>query len=301
MAVDDSNAGDAVTETGVVVGDPSAAGNVLTNDTDVDTGDTRTVTAVNGATANVGAPLVGLYGTLTLLANGSWTYTLNDADPDTNALTQGQAASDAFTYTVSDANGGSSTAALTIAITGANDAPVAVDDGNAGDAVTESGVVVGDPSATGNVLTNDIDPDSGDTKTVTEVNGSAAQRRRAAGRHLRHADAPGRRQLDLYAQRRRSRHQRAGAGSDRHRRRHLHCFRHQRRHLVRVADHHHYRRQRRAGGDRGGGQRRGDGRRRSRCWKWTALSTSATSISTTRTSHRSRRAKPAKSEPLSRT
>ena len=174
VAVDDSNAGDAVTETGVVVGDPSAAGNVLTNDTDVDTGDTRTVTAVNGATANVGAPLVGLYGTLTLLANGSWTYTLNDADPDTNALTQGQAASDAFTYTVSDANGGSSTAALTIAITGANDAPVAVDDGNAGDAVTESGVVVGDPSATGNVLTNDIDPDSGDTKTVTEVNGSAA-------------------------------------------------------------------------------------------------------------------------------
>ena len=173
VAVDDSNAGDAVTESGVVVGDPSAAGNVLTNDTDVDTGDTRTVTAVNGATANVGAPLVGLYGTLTLLADGSWTYALDNADPDTNALAQGQAASDAFTYTVTDANGGSSTAALTIAITGANDAPVAVDDGNAGDAVTESGVVVGDPSATGNVLTNDIDPDSGDTKTVTEVNGSA--------------------------------------------------------------------------------------------------------------------------------
>ena len=173
VAVDDSNAGDAVTESGVVVGDPSAAGNVLTNDTDVDTGDTRTVTAVNGSALNVGAPLVGIYGTLTLLADGSWTYALDNADPDTNALAQGQAVSDAFSYTVTDGNGGSSSAALTIAITGANDAPAAVDDGNAGDAVTESGVVVGDPSATGNVLTNDTDPDSGDTKTVIKVNGSA--------------------------------------------------------------------------------------------------------------------------------
>ena len=66
MAVADSNGGDPVTETGVVAGDPSAAGNVLTNDTDVDTGDTRTVTAVNGSAPNVGAPLVGIYGTLTL-------------------------------------------------------------------------------------------------------------------------------------------------------------------------------------------------------------------------------------------
>ena len=55
MAVADSNAGDAVSESGVnpgntpFAGDPSAAGNVLTNDTDVDTGDTKTVTAVNGS------------------------------------------------------------------------------------------------------------------------------------------------------------------------------------------------------------------------------------------------------------
>ena len=173
VAVADSNGGDAVTESGVVAGDASAAGNVLTNDTDVDTGDTRTVTAVNGSALNVGAPLVGIYGTLTLMANGTWSYALNDADPDTNALAQGQAASDAFTYTMADANGASSTAALTIAITGANDAPVAVDDSNGGDAVIESGVVAGDPSAAGNVLTNDTDIDTGDTRTVTAVNGSA--------------------------------------------------------------------------------------------------------------------------------
>ena len=94
---------------------------------------------------NVGAPLVGIYGTLTLLADGTWTYALDDADPDTNALAQGQVVSDAFTYTMADTNGATSSAALTITITGANDAPVAVADGNGGDAVTESGVVAGDP------------------------------------------------------------------------------------------------------------------------------------------------------------
>ena len=168
-----------MTESGIVVGDPSATGNVLTNDTDVDTGDSKTVTAVNGSALNVGVLVAGIYGTLTLCANGSWTYALNDADPDTNALAQGQAASDAFTYTVTDANGASSTTALAIAITGANDAPVAVDDANGSDLVIESGVnpgntpFDGDPSASGNLLTNDTDVDTGDTRTVTAVEGLA--------------------------------------------------------------------------------------------------------------------------------
>src|SRR4029078_11846627 len=87
VAVADTNAGDAVTESGVnpgntaFAGDASAAGNVLTNDTDVDTGDTKTVVAVNGEGVNVGQPLVATYGTLTLMANGTWNYALNNADP----------------------------------------------------------------------------------------------------------------------------------------------------------------------------------------------------------------------------
>jgi VCBS repeat-containing protein len=69
---------------------PSATGNVLANDTDVDSGDSKTVTAVAGSALNVGQPLVGTYGTLTLLADGTWSHALNNADPDTNALAQGQ-------------------------------------------------------------------------------------------------------------------------------------------------------------------------------------------------------------------
>ena len=128
-AAADNNAGDPVTESGVnpgntpFAGDPSAAGNVLTNDLDVDSADTKTVVAVNGEAPNVGNPLTGTYGTLTLLANGSWSYALDNAGPDTNALAQGQTATDVFTYTMADASGATSSAPLTIAITGTNDAP----------------------------------------------------------------------------------------------------------------------------------------------------------------------------------
>src|SRR5437588_141915 len=56
--------------------DPNpVSGNVLSNDTDVDSGDTHSVTAVNRSLANVGANLVGTYGTLHLNADGTYTYT----------------------------------------------------------------------------------------------------------------------------------------------------------------------------------------------------------------------------------
>lgn len=146
-------------------GDPSAVGNVLTNDTDVDGGDTKMVTTTGTFT--------GIYGLLSLAAGGGYTYTLNNGDSDTNALAQGQSASDVFNYRMRDTAGATSSSTLTINITGTNDRPVAVADTNAGDAVTESGVnpgntaFAGDTTAAGNVLINDTDADSGDTKTVT--------------------------------------------------------------------------------------------------------------------------------------
>src|SRR5213075_1359968 len=121
-------------------GDGSAVGNVLTNDSDVDTGDSKAVSAVNGVAANVGSAVAGTYGSVTMMSDGSYSYALDNADPDTNALAQGQVVSDVFSYTVVDANGATSSTTLTIGITGTNDAPVAVADTNGGDAVSESGV-----------------------------------------------------------------------------------------------------------------------------------------------------------------
>ena len=156
-AAADNNAGDPVTESGVnpgntpFAGDPSAAGNVLTNDLDVDSGDTKTVVAVNGEAPNVGKPLIGTYGTLTLLANGSWSYTLDNADPDTNALAQGQTATDVFTYTMADASGATSSAPLTITITGTNDAPDIIIRG--GDSATANLTETGAGLTTGGTMT----------------------------------------------------------------------------------------------------------------------------------------------------
>jgi VCBS repeat-containing protein len=170
VANPDSNGADAVREAGVnpgntpFAGDLSALGNVLANDTDVDFGDVKTVSAVNGSAANVGVALTGTYGSLTLNANGSWTYTLNNADPDTNALAHNQAASDVFTYTMRDLDGATSSSTLTINITGTNDAPVVTGDTSA--ALTEDQF----PLLQRGELTAS-DPDIGATQTWSIVGG----------------------------------------------------------------------------------------------------------------------------------
>ncbi|MGE0286722.1 MAG: beta strand repeat-containing protein [Bradyrhizobium sp.] len=170
-----------------VLGVAIATGNVLANDTDVDLTDTHAIISVaagtvsNAVTGSAATQIVGMYGTLTITADGSWTYTLDNDDPDTNALQQGAQVSDVFSYTQSDGHGGTSTATLTINITGTNDkpvanaAPVAATDTNEGDPVVEAGVNPGNTSfpgvasAEGNVLANDYDVDTGDTKTVQSV------------------------------------------------------------------------------------------------------------------------------------
>ncbi|MEQ6289383.1 cadherin domain-containing protein, partial [Vogesella sp. GCM10023246] len=132
----DSNGSDTVIEAGGVdnglAGDNSASGNVLSNDTDPDAPfDTLTVSAVNGNAANVGTSISGTYGTLTLNADGSYSYLLNNNSATTQALAQGVTAHDVFSYTVSDSAGATSTTSLSIAITGSNDAPTATTDTNA--------------------------------------------------------------------------------------------------------------------------------------------------------------------------
>ncbi|MEI6708991.1 MAG: Ig-like domain-containing protein [Methylococcales bacterium] len=130
VGVSDNNASDAVIETGSgVAGDSRAVGNVLSNDTDADSalglGETKTVNTVNNQNTNVGSAVAGLYGSLVLLADGNYTYTLDNTNTATNALSTGQVVVDTFTYTLVDAHGASSApTTLSISITGSNDAPV---------------------------------------------------------------------------------------------------------------------------------------------------------------------------------
>ncbi|QJT08011.1 hypothetical protein E8L03_03300 [Oceanidesulfovibrio marinus] len=148
-----SNDAPEATPDGLTVTEDSAqgaAGNVLANDHDFDTGAILTVT-------NPGT-LAGLYGTLTLDANGGYHYALNNDFAEVQALAQGETRSEVFSYTVSDGIAEQSES-LIISIVGANDAPTTVTDTAA---VQEDGVL----TATGNVLANDADVDNGTVLSV---------------------------------------------------------------------------------------------------------------------------------------
>jgi uncharacterized delta-60 repeat protein len=105
------------------------AGNVLTNDTDIDAGDTRTVTGVAAgvvgiASANVSSNLTGTYGTINIAADGTYSYTVDNNNVFVQALRiTSDTLTDVFSYTIQDAAGANSTTQITITIRGVNDAP----------------------------------------------------------------------------------------------------------------------------------------------------------------------------------
>ena len=125
-------------------------GNVLANDTDPDTGDTLSVSVLD-TTGTVGLVTDNLDGTFAYDPNGQF-----------ESLALGEQATDTFGYTASDGNGGASTTTATITINGVNDNPTAVADTGVGFTTDEDSAFT-----TGNVLTNDTDPDASDTLSVS--------------------------------------------------------------------------------------------------------------------------------------
>ncbi|MET1078431.1 MAG: Ig-like domain-containing protein [Pseudomonas sp.] len=110
--------------------------------------------------------VIGTYGTFTDTGNGTYSYSLNNANVAVQALEVGQTLTETFTYSMRDADGDLDTAVLTITIIGSNDVPqVTVDPGNQGanDQVFEAGLASGSnaPSnsefATGTFTLSDAD------------------------------------------------------------------------------------------------------------------------------------------------
>ena len=93
--------------------------------------------------------------------SASFIYTPNAGFYDYLAV--GESATDAFTYTVTDATGDVKTATVTVTITGTNDAPVATSTTALAGAMTEAGsldngaTVAGTPTATGTLTATDVD------------------------------------------------------------------------------------------------------------------------------------------------
>lgn len=190
VGVDDT---DTATEAGGIANgttgtDPT--GNVLTNDTDADPGDTPSVNgsvgfarentagtnaAVSpGTDSTDGLAVAGLYGTLTIGSDGSYTYVVDNNHVSVQALTSStDTLTETFEYTVCDDGGLLDTALLTITIEGANDAPTIT--GTAAQpgisdqetATPFTTVTLGDVDAPAQTLTVDVALDNADKGTLT--------------------------------------------------------------------------------------------------------------------------------------
>ncbi|MDO6565394.1 VCBS domain-containing protein, partial [Amphritea sp. 1_MG-2023] len=134
---------------------------------DVD-GDTLTYGIDTGTVTGTTATLAGTYGTLTLdTASGDYSYSKNAAAIE--ALDAGDAVSDVFTLTVTDADGALVTQTYTVDVTGADDAPTL-------DAITSGSIAEVDQSSSttdanlsGTLSGADVD---GDTLTYGIATGS---------------------------------------------------------------------------------------------------------------------------------
>jgi VCBS repeat-containing protein len=134
-------------------------GNVLTNDTDVDAGETKAVNGVVAGTSasasgSVGMDVAGAYGTINIGADGTFSYVVNNISTAVQALrTSADTLSDVFTYTMTDSGGLMSTAQMTVTIHGANDEQVITTNGGITVAENSTGNVI----ATAMLQTTDVD------------------------------------------------------------------------------------------------------------------------------------------------
>ena len=144
---------------------------MLGNDYDFD-GDVLSIVSVDGSST------IGL---VTLTSSGEVVYSTNG---QFDFLNLGETATDTFSYTVSDGNGGFDTAQVTITITGVadngNTDPIANDDNFSTDEDTVLDI---------DVLANDQDAD-GDSLVITEVNGDKIDDPRALSRVIADIDFP---------------------------------------------------------------------------------------------------------------
>ena len=130
------------------------AGSVAANDSDVDNGAVLTFA--------LDAPVAGL----TLASDGRFVF--NTQDAAYRSLTTGEQIEIVAGYTVSDQFGATDQSTLTITLTGVNDPPLAGDDAFS---TNEDSLL---SIAALGVLGNDSDVDTGDSISVAEVNGVAA-------------------------------------------------------------------------------------------------------------------------------
>jgi len=161
---------DSVKEDGPVVADGNVISGVGGSDdnatdgvADIEGADGASLVSVtyDGNAVTIGEAFVADYGTITINADGSYTYTLDNANPLIQGLSEGEAIGpEVFEYTIEDGDGDPSVATLTINITGTDDE------------VTITGLTVEGPDVT--VDEDDLPDGTDQTKeSTTQPDGDA--------------------------------------------------------------------------------------------------------------------------------
>ena len=143
-----NNAGGTVTEDGAVT---SVSGNVLTDDA----AGADTPKEFVGWGADTAIASLNTYGTLAQGSDGTWSYTLDNTRPATQALGSGFNTTYTLNYTMKDADGDLSLATLTITVQGAADSASVVTAAATGPDATvfEAGLVAGNSETTSGSFT----------------------------------------------------------------------------------------------------------------------------------------------------
>ena len=143
-------------------GVPSMSGRATGTDAN---GDTLSFGFIDANGAQV-TSIVTPYGVMAMAPDGTYTYTIDNADPDTNGLALGETRTETFTVYVSDGRGGLATQKITVTLTGTNDRPE-LSIANAAQGIHEDTASVG-----GTFAVQDPDSDSGQNQTFHIEGGS---------------------------------------------------------------------------------------------------------------------------------
>ncbi|MEG1912956.1 MAG: VCBS domain-containing protein, partial [Cloacibacillus sp.] len=165
-----NNEGSVVEDTRTITNEShtTSDGNILKNDADVDNAHTLTVFKVADSEANVNNAVTGVYGSVTIKADGTYTYDLDNANANVQALRVGETITDTFNVVIKDEHGATASETLTITITGTNDAPVISLSGTDSDSagLTETNAAL---TTAGTLSVSDVDTKDSVTPSVTEV------------------------------------------------------------------------------------------------------------------------------------
>ncbi len=149
--------GSVTEDSAVSAGQISTGGTLSVSDTDAGQATFQAQPGTNGA-----------YGTFTLAADGTWTYTANNSQAAIQQLGDGQTLTETFTVKAADGT----TSSVTVTINGTNDGAVISSSGTTGSVTEDAGVSAGQISTGGTLSVSDTDAGQATFQAQPGTNGA---------------------------------------------------------------------------------------------------------------------------------